>query len=100
MSDDNRSTVEITLLGRSFVIACPPDQEAGLQRAARYLDRALQGVQAHSPTMATEKVALMAALNISHELLQARDENQAREAQLERLDQRLARALGDAAPSS
>jgi cell division protein ZapA len=35
MTDDARRTADITLLGRSYVIACPPDEQDQLDRAAR-----------------------------------------------------------------
>lgn len=95
MSDDARSTTEITLLGRSYVIACPPDEEAQLKRTARYLDRAMHGIHSRGKVLDAEKIAIMAALNITHELLQIQDEQQAGEDSLAQLSQRLERALGE-----
>lgn len=94
MSDDARSTVEITLLGRAYVIACPPEEEAELKRAARYLDRAMHGIHSRSKVLGAEKIAIMAALNITHELLRAQDDQRADEEGLAQLNERLERALG------
>jgi len=44
MSNAKRPTKEITLLGRGYIIACDTGEEAKLDRAARYLDRAMQGI--------------------------------------------------------
>lgn len=96
MTDDTRPTTEITLLGRAYVIACPPEQQAELNRAARYLDRAMHGIHSRGKVLGAEKIAIMAALNITHELLQALDERRAGEESLVRLSERLEQALGDA----
>ncbi|SDO33026.1 cell division protein ZapA [Vreelandella arcis] len=93
MSNTKRPTTEISLLGRDYVIACDPGEEAKLERAARYLDRAMQGIQAQSKLLGNERIAIMAALNITHELLEAMDEHRAGEANLNRLNERLEQAL-------
>lgn len=95
MTDDSRPTTEITLLGRGYVIACPPDRQEQLNRAARYLDRAMHGIHARGKVLGAEKIAIMAALNITHELLAALDERQDSEAALTRLGARLEQALAD-----
>ncbi|WP_027947579.1 cell division protein ZapA [Litchfieldella anticariensis] len=100
MTDDSRpTTTEITLLGRSYVIACPPDEQEQLNRAARYLDRAMHGIHARGKVLGAEKIAIMAALNITHELLQVLEERKESEATLARLNERLERALGNDASS-
>lgn len=95
MTDDNRPTTEITLLGRGYVIACPPERQEQLNRAARYLDRAMHGIHSRGKILGAEKIAIMAALNITHELLEALDERQGGEATLTRLGDRLEQALAD-----
>ncbi|WP_043531324.1 cell division protein ZapA [Litchfieldella xinjiangensis] len=97
MSDDARpTTTEITLLGRGYVIACPPDEQDKLKRAARYLDRAMHGIHARGKVLGAEKIAVMAALNIAHELLEVLEERKEGEASLARIGERLERALADA----
>ncbi|APX91484.1 cell division protein ZapA [Halomonas salipaludis] len=98
MTDDSRPTTEITLLGRGYVIACPPEEQEQLNRSARYLDRAMHGIHARGKVLGAEKIAIMAALNITHELLQALDERKDSDAALERLGERLERALADVTP--
>ncbi|MEC9481797.1 MAG: cell division protein ZapA [Halomonas sp.] len=97
MSDDTRSTTEITLLGRSYVIACPPEERPQLERAARYLDRTMNGIHSRSKVLGSEKVAIMAALNIAHELIRVQDERRSGEESLARLSERLERALNGVA---
>ncbi|WP_416138671.1 cell division protein ZapA [Halomonas sp. HK25] len=95
MTDASRPTTEITLLGRNYVIACPPDEQDKLERAARYLDRAMGGIHAQNNLLGTERIAIMAALNITHELLEALDAKRAGESSLDALSTRLERALAD-----
>ncbi|QTF92746.1 cell division protein ZapA [Halomonas sp. BM-2019] len=98
MTDASRPTTDITLLGRSYVIACPPDEQDKLERAARYLDRAMSGIHAQNNLLGTERIAIMAALNITHELLETLDAQRDRERRLDELSTRLERALDDAPP--
>jgi cell division protein ZapA len=63
-------TVSITILGREYQISCPPAEEEALRRSAKYLDSQMAKVKSRGSTLAFEKVAVMAALNICHELLQ------------------------------
>ena len=93
MSDASRPTAEITLLGRHYVIACNPGEEHKLDRAARYLDRAMHGIHTQNNLLGSERIAIMAALNIAHELLEALDERRSGEQSLDRLSERLEQAL-------
>jgi len=96
MSDATRPTAEITLLGRSYVIACAPGEEPKLERAARYLDRAMTGIHAQNNLLGSERIAVMAALNITHELLETLEQQRDSERSLDALSERLERALADA----
>ncbi|OLO08658.1 cell division protein ZapA [Salinicola sp. MH3R3-1] len=96
MSDTSRPTTEVTLLGKSFVIACPPEEQEQLKRSARYLDRAMHGIHSRGKVLGAEKIAIMAALNITHELLTALDSHRAGEQSLSDLSERLERALAKA----
>ncbi len=97
MTEPKRPTTEITLLERSYAIACPPEEQDKLERAARYLDRAMQGIHSRGRVIDREKIAIMAALNIAHELLEALDDQRAGEQSLSKLNARLEQAL-DAMP--
>ncbi|MHB0774974.1 cell division protein ZapA [Halomonas sp. WWR20] len=100
MTDASRPTTEISLLGRPYVVACPPEEQAQLNRAARYLDRAMHGIHARGKIIGAEKIAVMAALNITHELIQAMDAQRANDENLEKLAARLEKALASTPVSS
>lgn len=62
-------SVTISILGRDYQISCPPEEEEALRRSARYLDKQMAEVKSRGGSLAYEKVAVMAALNIAHDLL-------------------------------
>lgn len=72
MSDNTVKTLEVTLLDREFRVACPEDDEADLLAAVTYLDKKMREIQAAGKTASMERIAVMAALNIAHELLKTR----------------------------
>lgn len=68
------SPVTVSILDREYQIACPPEERPGLIAAAAYLDGKMREIRAASKLVGLERIAVMAALNIAHESLQARSE--------------------------
>ena len=64
--------LEVSILDRSFRIACTPEEEAGLRQAVEYLDRKMREIRDSGKVVGHERIAVMAALNITHELLSLR----------------------------
>ncbi|WP_027965699.1 cell division protein ZapA [Halomonas halocynthiae] len=93
MTDAQRPTIDITLLDRQYTIACPEDKQQQLDRAAQYLDRAMQGIHSQRKGMDRERIAIMTALNIANELLEVLDERRTGEQQMTELTERLDRVL-------
>jgi Uncharacterized protein conserved in bacteria len=62
-------SVTITILGREYQISCPPEEEEALRKSARYLDKQMEQVKNRGSSLGYEKIAVLAALNITHELL-------------------------------
>lgn len=62
--------VIITILGKEYRIACPPEERAALEASARYLDKKMREIRDRGRTAGGDNIAIMAALNITHELLQ------------------------------
>ena len=56
----------------NFQVACADDQRNALTEAAVYLDRKIREIQKSGKVIGMEKCAVMAALNIAHELLAMR----------------------------
>jgi len=62
-------TLDVTIMGREFRVACPDQEKQGLQDAVAYLDRKMREIRDSGKVIGIERIAIMAALNISHELL-------------------------------
>ena len=69
---DNAKTLEITLLGRAYRVACEPTEREALLKAVAFLDGRMSEIRKLGKNATTERIAVMAALNIAHELLSAR----------------------------
>ena len=67
-------SITISVLGRDYQIACPPDEEESLRRAARYLDQQMEQMKNRSASLGYEKIAVLAALNITHDFLKLSQE--------------------------
>lgn len=61
--------VTVSIMGRDFAIACSDDQRSALSQAAIYLDKKMREIQKSGKVIGMDKCAVMAALNITHELL-------------------------------
>lgn len=68
------NTVSVYILGKEYQVACPEEQQAELIVSARYLDKQMRAIRDSGKVIGLERIAVMAALNISHELLQASDQ--------------------------
>ncbi len=69
---DGGKTIEVTLLGRSYHVACEDGERDALLQAVAYLDRRMTDIKQGGKVAGTERIAVMAALNIAHELLSTR----------------------------
>lgn len=67
MSRDNKS-MDISILGREFRVACPEDEQEALLAAAQYLDMKMREIREQGKVIGIERIAVMAALNIAFEL--------------------------------
>lgn len=66
---DSPKTIDISILGRSYKVACEDDQRESLLAAAAYLDGKMSDIRRTGKITGTDRIAVMAALNIAHELL-------------------------------
>lgn len=62
--------VSVKILDKEYLIACPADEREGLQQSARFLDQKMREIREGGKVVGLERIAVMAALNITHELLQ------------------------------
>lgn len=66
---DTTKTLEIKLLDRELRVACPEEERGELLDAVAYLDKKMRNIRDAGKISSIERIALMAALNITHELL-------------------------------
>lgn len=70
----SQQAVNVTILDRDYAVACPPEEQRSLVEAAAYLDGKMREIRSKAKLVGLERIAVMAALNIAHESLQARTE--------------------------
>lgn len=63
--------VDVSIMGREFTISCTDEERASLIDAVNYLDKKMREIRDSGKVVGTERIAVMAALNITHELLNA-----------------------------
>jgi len=61
--------LDITLLGKEYRVACPPEEHDALLAAAVYVDEKMHDIAEKTRNNISERIAVMAALNIAHEYL-------------------------------
>ena len=101
MRADTQNTVSITLLGKSYQVGCPQEERDELIESARLLDQRMQEIKRSGSVIGLERIAIMAALNIAHELVRAQQSganSDMTSAGIERLTDKLASALRELAP--
>ncbi len=72
MNSAKVKTLDVTILDREFRVACPEDERAELLEAVSYLDKRMREVRDTGKVATVERIAIMAALNITHDFLTTR----------------------------
>lgn len=65
-------TLDVSLLGHDYKVACKEGEEAELRDAVAFLDARMREIRESSKIHSTERIAVMAALNLAHEFRRAR----------------------------
>ena len=66
---ESAKNIEISILGRNYKIACEEGEREALLEAVSYLDGKMGEIKSAGKVSGTDRIAVMAALNIAHELL-------------------------------
>lgn len=69
---DRTVTLDVHLLGRDYKVACRAEERADLLEAVAYLDQRMREIRSGSKTAGADRITVMAALNITNELLRER----------------------------
>lgn len=65
-------TVVVQILDKDYQVSCPPEERNALLQSALLLDERMRTIRRGGAVIGLERIAVMAALNLSHELLQAK----------------------------
>lgn len=74
MSDDMQR-VTVRLLDKEYQVACPEDEREALIESADLLNRKMKEIRDSGKVVGVDRIAVMAALNLCHEMLQGRTSN-------------------------
>jgi cell division protein ZapA len=80
--------VEVRILDREFTVGCEPGERESLMAAATLLDARMREIRGAHKMAALDRIAVLAALNLAHELQQLRTEGGSH-------DDAIGRALGE-----
>tara|TARA_B110000037_G_scaffold169176_1_gene191731 strand:- start:281 stop:595 length:315 start_codon:yes stop_codon:yes gene_type:complete len=68
MSEESTS-VQVKIMDKEYQVNCPPSDKEALIKSARYLDENMSKIKGRGNIHGVEKIAVMAALNITHDML-------------------------------
>lgn len=75
MSASSKGGLDVNILGREFRIACREEEQKDLLKAIEYLNIKMREIRDAGKVIGVERIAIMAALNITHELLSSRGDS-------------------------
>ncbi|MGB1310778.1 MAG: cell division protein ZapA [Leucothrix sp.] len=73
---DKPITVSAKILSKEYVIACPPEEQEALELSVRHVDKQMQDIRNGGKVIGAERIAVMAAINIAHEMLKSQSQVQ------------------------
>ena len=88
-----KSTVEVKILDKEYLVTCPQQEQEALQRSARHLDQKMREIRNSGKVFGTDRIAVMAALNITNELLQRDTMPEDTSGLLKAMDEKISSAL-------
>lgn len=67
--------VDVNIMGRDFTVSCTDEERPGLINAVNFLDKKMRDIRDSGKVIGVERIAIMTALNLSHELLSSKSGN-------------------------
>jgi cell division protein ZapA len=71
--DEPTITLDVSILGREYRVACRESEKDELMQAVQFIDRRMREIRDTGKIAGTERIAVMAGLNIAHELLRSKN---------------------------
>ncbi len=69
MSEVKNPAVTVSILDKDYLVTCSDEERHDLMRSADFLDKKMREIRDNGKVIGADRIAVMAALNISHELL-------------------------------
>jgi cell division protein ZapA len=98
--DKHIKPVTVRILDKDYMVACPEGEHDALIASSRRVDREMRKVRDAGKVLGTDRIAVMVALNLAHELMHGHrntddhaKSSQEIQEQLQQLQQRLDAAL-------
>lgn len=88
------NTLKVKILDKDYLVSCPDDKQEALTSAAEHLDSKMRDIRATGKVLGTERIAVMAALNITYELLENNKGSNTDQNVLSSLEERMDQILG------
>ena len=92
-----RKTVTVTILDKAYQVACPLGEQVALVASARHLDQTMRDIRGSGKVIGMERISVMAALNMTNDLLRQNAESDANsrysDNNLQRIHEKLDNAL-------
>jgi len=89
---NKQDSLTIKVLGKEYRVACPPEEKDSLIASANMLNEKLDEIKSKGSVIGTERIAVMAALNMSHEVINGYalvDEHDELNQRIDRLSERI-----------
>lgn len=97
MAEQKPQTLAVSILDREYRVNCPEDNKAELEQAARFLDEKMREIRQAShnsgKVLGPDRIAVIAALNIAHQLQQSEQAHSQLADDIQRIDERLEETL-------
>jgi len=82
-------TLSVHILGKDYQVACPSEERDALLDAALELDRRMKAIRQTGSVIGVERIAVMAALNLAHEVINSPKVDESQEKLLIDIHQRI-----------
>ncbi|MGA9854989.1 MAG: cell division protein ZapA [Gammaproteobacteria bacterium] len=97
--NEELARVTVRILDKEYQVACPDDEREALLESAELLNRKMREIRESGKVVGLDRIAVVAALNLSHEILQnqtmANDADRDLLGRLRTLNDQLASTAGD-----
>jgi cell division protein ZapA len=92
MSDDVKP-ITVTILDKEYIVGCAENEREALFASVEFLNNKMQEQRDSGKVIGSERVAVMAALNVTHEYLEYRRHNKTMSAGIDRIRSKINSAL-------